>query len=315
MKKVEKYYPLNQSPLYALTSRNRLAGLLGLSPAALKKLADRPNNYHQFTIKQGEKERLIQAPKAALEKVHRKLFTFLVRIEKPDYLHSGRKEHSYITNAKVHRGAVPLVKLDIKKFYPSIDGGRVYRFFTEILKCKPDVAGLLKRLCTIDGHLPTGSCLSQLLAFYSAKPMFDELHQHAMTNEVRGTCYVDDLTWSGKNATPSFLWGAKRIVHSHGLAYHKDHVYTEHDKKVVTGVIIFGNDLQVIPSREREVWMALNALGGVDEVDRLKAMSSLIGKVSAFSQIDQRYLAKVKSLRRRQKVAKAALASRQKVAI
>ena len=312
MKKVEKSYPLDQSPLYSIPSRKKLAGLLGLSPAALKKLADRPTKYAQFTIKQGGKERPIQAPKAALEKVHRKLFTFLVRIEKPQYLHSGRKKHSYITNAETHRGAVPLVKLDIKKFYPSIDGGRVYRFFNEALKCSPDVAGLLRKLCTIHGHLPTGSCLSQLLAYFSAKPMFDELHQHAVANEVIGTCYVDDLTWSGKNATPNFLWDAKQIVHSHGLAYHKDHVYTENERKVVTGVAISGDDLQVIPSREREVWVLLNALGGVDEAERLKAISSLIGKVSALSQIDQRYLAKVQSLRRRLKVTKAGLASCQR---
>ena len=314
MKKPEKSYPLNQSPLYLMLSRKKLAGLLGFSPAALQRLADRTDNYVKFTIKQGEKERHIQAPKASLEKVHRKLFTCLVRIEKPEYLHSGRKEHSYITNAKVHQGAVPLVKLDIKQFYPSIDGSRVYRFFLEGLGCRPDVAGLLCKLCTIDGHLPTGSCLSQLLAFFSAKPMLDELHQHAHANEVRGTCYVDDLTWSGKNATPNFLWGAKQIVHSHGFKYHKDFVYTAEDKKVVTGVIIYGPNLQVIPSRELDVWKALNALGGVNEVDRLKAMDSLIGKVSAFSQIDARYLAKVKALRQRRKTMKTALKANLKTA-
>lgn len=297
-----------------MPSRKKLAGFLGFSPAALQRLADRTDNYVKFTIKQGEKERHIQAPKALLEKVHRKLFTCLVRIEKPDYLHSGRKEHSYITNAAVHQGAVPLVKLDIKQFYPSIDGGRVYRFFHEGLGCSPDVAGLLCKLCTIDGHLPTGSCLSQLLAFFSAKPMFDELHQHAIAHELRDSCYVDDLTWSGKKATPNFLWGAKQIVHGHGFKYHKDFVYTADDKKVVTGVVISGPDLEVIPSREREVWESLNALGGVNEADRLKAIDSLIGKISAFSQIDARYLAKVQALRQRRKTMKASLLANVKTA-
>ena len=96
-----------------MPSRKKLAGLLGFSPAALQRLADRTDNYVKVTIKQGDKVRHIQAPKASLEKVHRKLFTCLVRIEKPDYLHSGRKEHSYITNAAVHQRVVPLVKLDI----------------------------------------------------------------------------------------------------------------------------------------------------------------------------------------------------------
>jgi hypothetical protein len=312
VKKPEKSYHLNQSPLWLMPSRKKLAGFLGFSPAALQRLADRTDNYVKFTIKQGDKERHIQAPKASLEKVHRKLFTCLVRIEKPDYLHSGRKEHSYITNAAVHQGAVPLVKLDIKQFYPSIDGGRVYRFFLDGLGCSPDVAGLLRRLCTVDGHLPTGSCLSQLLAFFSAKPMFDELHRHAIAHELRDSCYVDDLTWSGKKATPNFLWGAKQIVHEHGFKYHKDFLYTADDKKVVTGVTISGSDLKVIPSRELEVWEALNALGGVNEADRMKAIDSLIGKVSAFSQIDARYLARVQALRQRRKTMKASLLAKVK---
>lgn len=297
-----------------MPSRKKLAGFLGFSSTALQRLADRSDNYVKFTITQGDKERPIQAPKAALEKVHRKLFTCLVRIEKPDYLHSGRKEHSYITNAAVHKGAVPLVKLDIKQFYPSIDGGRVYRFFLDGLGCSPDVAGLLRRLCTVDGHLPTGSCLSQLLAFFSAKPMFDELHQHAVAHELRDSCYVDDLTWSGQKATPNFLWGAKQIVYRHGFKYHKAFVYTADDKKVVTGVTISGSDLKVIPSRELEVWEALNALGGINEADRLKAFDSLIGKVAAFSQIDARYLAKVHALRQRRKSMNASLLTNLKIA-
>ena len=314
MKKLEKSYAINQSPLWLMPSRKKLAGFLGFSPAELQRLADRTDKYIKFTIKQGEKERHIQAPKALLEKVHRKLFTCLVRIEKPDYLHSGRKEHSYITNATVHLGAVPLVKLDIKQFYPSIDGGRVYRFFHECLKCSPDVAGLLCKLCTIDGHLPTGSCLSQLLAFFSAKPMFDELHQHATAHELRNSCYVDDMTWSGKKATPNFLWSAKQIVHRHGFKYHKDFIYTAGQKKVVTGVVISGSDLKVIPSREREVWESLTALGGANEADRLKAFDSLIGKVSAFSQIDARYLAKAQALRQRRKAMNTALTKNLKTA-
>ena len=92
-------------------------------------------------------------------------------------------------------------------------------------------------------------------------------------------------------------------------------MYTADDKKVVTGVIISGPDLKVIPSRELEVWEALNALGGVNEADRLKAIDTLIGKVSAFSQIDARYLAKVKALRQRRKTMKTALAAKLKIAL
>ena len=221
-----KSYPLNQSPLFKMESRRALAKLVGFDAGVLQTLANRTTNYLCFDITQGEKKRRVEVPKRALERVHRRLFTFLERIEKPEYLHSGRKKRSYITNAQVHVGPTPMVKLDLKKFYPSVASSRVYRFFHEALLCSSDVSALLTKLCTVDQHLPTGSCISQLLAFFAAKPMFDELHEHATKFGNRDSCYVDDLTWSGRNATPSFLWVAKQIVHRHGFQYHKDRSYS-----------------------------------------------------------------------------------------
>ena len=245
-----KSYALNQCPLYKMSSRKKLASLLGFDISVLEKLADATSNYRIFEIPQGEKLRKVEVPKRILERIHRKLFTLLERIEKPEYLHSGIKGRSYITNAKVHIGNVPLVKLDIKKFYPSINRSRVFRFFAEEIKCSPDVAALMSKLCTVEDHVPTGSCVSQLLAFFATKPMFDELHFLALEYDVRDSCYVDDLTWSGERATPEFLWKAKQIVHRHKLKYHKDRVYTATQQKLVTGVMINGDRIAVLRSRE-----------------------------------------------------------------
>lgn len=256
-------------------------------------------NFRIFDIDQEGKKRTVEVPKGTLEKVHRRLFTFLERLDKPSYLHSGRKKHSYITNASAHVGVIPVAKLDLKKFYPSIDGARVYRFFTQALHCSEDVGAVLTKLCTVNDHLPTGSCLSQLLAFFSAKPMFDELDTHARAYEVSGTCYVDDLTWSGANATPAFLWRAKKIVHRHGFQYHKDKCYQANQPKIVTGVMLVRSGMAVRQGRELAIWRSINDLGGIDEKARVKAFDSLIGKAVASSQIDIRFLQKVKFLRRK----------------
>lgn len=295
-----KSYALNQCPLFKMMSKRKLASLLGFDASVLQTLANRTTNYHCFDIAQGEKKRRIEVPKRALERVHRRLFTFLERIEKPEYLHSGRKKRSYITNAQVHVGLAPMVKLDLKKFYPSVAFSRVYRFFHDALLCSSDVSGLLTKLCTVDKHLPTGSCISQLLAFFSAKPMFDELHEHAVKYGNRDSFYVDDLTWSGVNATPSFLWAAKQIVHRHGFQYHKDRSYGTAEDKVVTGVLISQGRLAVQRSREHELWVSINALGSQEPLARLKAIGSLIGKVVANGQIEKRFLARIQGLRLRQ---------------
>ena len=293
-----KSYALNQSPLYRLESRRKLAALLFSNLASLETLADR-DNYRRFCLVYAGKERFIELPSPSLQRVHRRLFHMLDCIEKPDYLHSGRKQRSYITNAQVHVGAVPLVKLDIKKFYASVSSARVYRFFHEAMRCSPDVAGLLARLCTTENHLPIGSCASQLLAFFSAKQMFDELHRYSIECGNRDSYYVDDLTWSGANATPSFLWSAKQIVHHHGFEYHGERVYTAYQAKVVTGILIRGDHITVQRNRDLELWIAVKELDWQDPSATLKTIDRLIGKLLANVQIDGRFMPRVRDLRNR----------------
>lgn len=293
-----KTYALDQCPLYKIASRKRLAQeVFNVDLPFLERLAANEGNFRVFTIRRGEKDRQVEVPKVVLERIHRRLFNLLERIEKPDYLHSGVRGRSYISNAKVHTGAVPLVKLDLKKFYPSVDGARVSRFFTGTMRCSPDVAALLTRLCTFENHVPTGSCVSQLLAFYAAKPLFDELHALAVAAEVHDSCYVDDLTWSGHGATPAFLWAAKQVVHRHGFAHHKDRCFAAGDRKLVTGVMLDGDRIAVLPSKEFDLWRNIQALGGFEPQERIVAVNSLIGTAVAAGQIEARFLRRLLRLR------------------
>nr|WP_295076609.1 reverse transcriptase family protein [uncultured Roseateles sp.] len=294
-----KSYALDQCPLYKISSRKRLAhDIFNVELQVLERLATNRSNFRVFTISQGGKERQVEAPKAVLERFHRRIFNLLERIEKPEYLHSGVRGRSYISNAKIHVGTTPLVKLDLKKFYPSVEGARVYRFFTGTMRCSPDVAGLLTRLCTFESHVPTGSCVSQLLAFYASKPMFDELHVTAAESGVRFSCYVDDLTWSGHGATPAFLWKVKQVVHRHGFRHHKDRCFAAGDRKLVTGVILDGDRIAVQPSKEFDLWRNIQTLGGSEPERRLIAVNSLIGSATAAGQIEARFLRRLLRLRR-----------------
>lgn len=302
-----KSYALDQCPLYKLASRKKLAGLFNVSLAELETLAANKTNYRVFDIQQGEKMRQVEVPKVVLERIHRRLFRLLERLGKPDYLHSGIKGRSYLTNAKAHIGAGPLVKLDIKKFYPNIQGDRVARFFTSQLQCSPDVAGLLTNLSTFENHVPTGSPVSQLLSYFSAKPLFDELEQLSHDLGVRFTCYVDDLTFSGPAATLAFLWNVKQVVHRHGLKYHKERCFGAGDKKLVTGVLLHGDRTLVQPSKELKLWRDINALGAAEPADRLTAVVSLIGTATAAGQVESRFLLRLSRLRLEKKQALAEL--------
>lgn len=300
--KARKFYSIDQSPLFKLGSRRRLAQrVFDVELSFLEELANNDSNYRVFHITQGVKKRQVEAPKPILERLHRRLFVLLERVDKPDYLQSGVKGRSYITNAQLHVGHVPLAKLDIQKFYPSVGAGRVYRFFHQAMLCSPDVSALLTKLCTFDGHVPTGSCLSQLLAYFATKDMFDELHQLALARAVRYTCYVDDLTFSGTGATPALLWEAKRVMHAHGFKYHKDRCYLADQEKIVTGVMVDGDRIAILPSKEHEIWRRTNALGGHDPSERKAAVERLIGSVVAAGQVEARLLRRLRRLRELQR--------------
>lgn len=299
-------YSLDQCPLYKLSSRKRLAyQVFGIEPLKLQRLAaNGDSNYRVFEVDQGGKPRQVETPKPILERVHRRLFVLLDRIEKPGYLHSGVKGRSYITNARAHLGHVPVVKTDIKKFYPSVNGARVFRFFADVMRCSPDVSAILTKLTTLEDHIPTGSCVSQALAFFAVRPMFDDLHELAMQHNVCLTVYVDDMTFSGFQASPALLWRVKQSIHSHGFDYHKDRVYTADQQKLVTGVLLDGDEAKVLPSREHEMWLRFHALSGGDIEERQTAIARLIGSVMAAGQIEPRFKSRVRRLKAMQEVLK-----------
>ena len=88
--------PLERSAFYQLKSRRTLATLLGISLPQLELLARDADSLYARRL---AKKRSVQVPKGALRRVHVRIFELLRRIETPDYLHSGIRSRSYVTNA------------------------------------------------------------------------------------------------------------------------------------------------------------------------------------------------------------------------
>lgn len=246
-----------------------------------------PNNFRLFTIEKNGKDRQVQVPKSILERVHQRLFKLLQRIETPEYLHSGIKKRSHITNARTHEGNPSLVKLDIKKYYPSTKRESVYQFFRSRLFCSPDVAKVLTDLSCVNGHIPTGSPLSQILAFYSSISMFGEINKLAEQYSVTFTVYVDDLTFSGETVPGEFVWEVKKLLHVYGYQYHKEFSRPPQKTKLVTGVAINGKGLHV-QNKHHE---AIHELYTDYLAGKLKPENKarLFGMLSSASQVSDRY--------------------------
>lgn len=284
-------HPIHRSPLYGLVCNDRLAhgDVLGLSPERLAALAGHQNSYHAFTRITSGKRRAVTEPLGDLLTVHDRLFDLLDQIEKPDYLHSGVKRRSHVSNARAHLGDQPMVKLDIRRFFASIDVPRVSRFFGRQMACAAPVADLLTRLCTFRGHVPIGSRMSQHLAYFAARPMLEDLHRLSMHHDVLFTCYVDDLSFSGAAATPSFLWRVKQVVHHHRFDYHNDRCYKASERKTITGVMVDGNTLAVLPHHVEQMRRDECEIDKLGVADQRQALERLIGRRAAASQIDPRH--------------------------
>ena len=241
LKKIARH-ALNESPAYRICRQKDLARLLRLEERELKTLIDEPTySVKDITTAKG-KTRHTETPVKRLRSAHERLTRLLMQIEPPEYLYCPVKARSQIDNAARHRGARMVWTLDLKDYFPSTPSRRVYWFFNTVMKCTTDVSAVIAKLATREGHLPTGSPLSPILAYYSFYDMWNALAQVARENGCTITVYMDDITVSGSSVSGELTWRIKQGIHSAGLRYHKERTFVD-EPALITGVIVDGEKL------------------------------------------------------------------------
>src|SRR6185437_11122930 len=118
----EKHYPIDQSPLFKLKRRARLAQLLGIKDRELRWLVNNADALYRekdIAKKNGSGLRHIEDPQRLLKQVQSCLAQLLSRIEPPDFLFCPVKGRDYIQNAAQHRGSRVVRCLDIHKYFPN----------------------------------------------------------------------------------------------------------------------------------------------------------------------------------------------------
>jgi hypothetical protein len=248
-------YQFDKSPFYRLRSRTKLANLLKISTKELLQLSKKPT-YNKFNIEPvGKKARHIEEPIGLLKSVHVSIHKLLRRIETPPYLFSGRKNTTYIDNAKSHLGHKYFLSLDIASFYPCCKTEYVFRFFHYRMQIIADLAWIMANIVTCDGHIPTGSSLSQSIAYWSYSKLFDELNELAKLNNMSLSLYVDDIQLSSFQKIPeNILDKIEARLHSVDLSIKKSKVRLGSNKhyKVITGCAITPDDRLDVPNRLRK---------------------------------------------------------------
>lgn len=198
-------YKIDQSPLYKLSNKRKLATFLQMEYSTLLHTKDLINYSVSEIAKGSGGFRTIYDPCRELKQVQRRIKNLLSRISIPSWVFSGRKNVCHVDNGKYHEHSVYFIQSDLHAFYDTCTRERVYRLFKDRFKCSSDVSALLSDLTTLtldDGStvIPTGSPCAQLVAFFAYQDMFNELHDLARYHGCKFSLYVDDLTFSSKTS-------------------------------------------------------------------------------------------------------------------
>jgi len=153
--------------------------------------------YNAFSIKTGSKRRDIQEPIGIRSRVHGRNQQLMSRIETPDYLFSGKKGLCSLDNAKKHILNHYFLTADIDNFYPNSKREYIFRFYYYQMKMSEDIAWLMADMVCYDDHIPTGSQLSQSIAYWAYRKTFNKISDFAHQRKLKFTLYVDDMTFSG----------------------------------------------------------------------------------------------------------------------
>jgi RNA-directed DNA polymerase len=281
-KQKAEIYPIEKSPFYRMGRQRDLVPLLRIDMKTIRRLAcDRHDHYWRKERQIGEKTRLIVCPFGNMREVQERIQSLCNRIEQPVYLHSPRTGHTAAGNADVHRLSKIVAKLDIRQFYPSTTDEHVFRFFRNHLKMTDDVAGLITKLCTVDGRLPFGSPLSPILCTLVHRDLFVQIYQYYQSTDIKMSLWVDDITLSGDNITSELLWDVKQFIKAKGLKYHKVKIRHLHRGAIITGFFLHPAGIAAANKHHLGVRDKLAELDGTsDTTARLKLVRSLIGSVN-----------------------------------
>jgi len=196
----------------------------------------------------------------------------LKRITLPEYLHGSRTRHSIQSNATVHVGKYYVLSLDIKDFFPSVKANNVYNLFKR-LKCSPEVARVLKKICTADDHLPQGYNTSSYIANLIILPAATRIYGLCKKQGLYASFYVDDITISGNKDPEKLFPTINRIMSECGFTINmtKKVCKKGSEQKKVTGIVV-NEKMNMDRSQYRQVRALIN-------ICRRQGAASLLGKL------------------------------------
>jgi hypothetical protein len=241
-KREERFQPINLRSLgdleFRLGEERETLRLLSSNIALHYSPFQRTKPAKPFQRVISTKLRSIDNPSHELKRVQRKIARHLLgHLETPDFLFGAVKGRTIHTNAARHHGARLIVKMDIKRYYPSVSNTHVFRVWRYELGCSLDVARLLTRLTTYERHLPQGAPTSSILANIYLASVFGPILELCSELDVKPGAFVDDLIFSGDRAR-QVMEPTRKLLGRDGFSFSaaKREILGSRSEKQVTGI-------------------------------------------------------------------------------
>ena len=283
--------------LFNCKSENKLSNYLLINKNAYNKLKNdfNKNSMDYYQSWKDKKGRELFSGNTEIRKIHKRLVT-LFDIKKTDYLKSGTKKQSSITNAKEHEENNFFLFLDIQSFYPSITDKLIKKRLILDYKQSGSVASFISNIVTVpqekinfDKALVTGSPLSQHFIYVINKKMFDELEELAKKEKMTFTVYVDDIAFSSKIIiSHSFFNKVFNIIKKYQFNIHKNKTFrgTFSSKSHITGIQITKNGFRLMDKHKEKI---LTLVCKILKHNLEKDKKSLIGILNYALQVNKGY--------------------------
>lgn len=279
--------------LYNCKSLNKLKSYLNIEDdnyfKSLK--TDLSENSFKFFRKFEKNERELFRCNTKITQIHKRLIK-LFNIEKSEYLKSGIKKESHITNAFAHKDSNFFLLVDIKSFYPSITKSKIKKELIMTYGQSSNVAEFISNAITVPQKkandkraLVTGSVLSQYFAYVINKRMFDELYEISKLNDVVFTVYVDDISFSSKKIlTYKFHQKIYNIIKKYGYIINNGKVYRGkiNSKSKITGIHITKYGFRLLEKHKNTIEKLKHKF---DE----QSKKSLLGMLNYAIQVNPKY--------------------------
>ncbi len=219
-------------------------------------------HYRVFSITQGSKKRVIQAPSEELKDWQRQFISFFNQY--PFYPGcTARPGMSVLDNAAPHHGASVLFKTDIRQFYPSITLEHLLRNIDrhdDVQWREEARSKVLHCLIAVEGRmvLPTGAPTSPILSCIAASDLDAHLALVASEHGFLYTRYIDDLTFSSEGEIAHELSEkVMEAIRNYGFRFnHKKTFWVRPNKDqkfMVTGVALRRDTNSLVPKEVRRV--------------------------------------------------------------